>query len=166
MAVSVASLRGFLRTPQGRKMFRYSMVSVVSVGVSTAVLVFCSGILSWSAVVSNTVATAVATVPSYELNRKWAWGKTGRGHLFKEVVPFWTLSFIGWGFSTLCVWLVEGYAKDHHFSHVVRTGAVGITSIAAFGILWVIKFIIFNKVLFVHRPVPVDALDGRAGIPT
>jgi putative flippase GtrA len=166
MAVTTSALRDRLRTPEGQKLFRYSMVSVISVVVSTSVLLFCSGILSWSALVSNTVATAVATVPSYELNRKWAWGKTGKGHLLREVVPFWSLSFIGWGFSTICVVVVEHYAKSHHFSHLLRTGAVGITSIAAFGVLWVVKFIIFNKVLFVHRPVPIEALDGRAGLPT
>ena len=154
------------RTPVGRKLFRYSMVSIVSVAVSTSVLLFCSGVLSWSAWVSNTVATAVATVPSYELNRRWAWGKTGKGHLLKEVVPFWVLSFIGWGFSTICVAVMEHYAKSHHFSHLARTGSVGLTSIAAFGVLWIVKFIIINKVLFVHRTVPVEALDGRTGLPT
>lgn len=166
MAVSPAVLMERLRTPEGRKLFRYSMVSVISVCVSTAVLVFCNGVIGWSAWVSNTVATAVATVPSYELNRKWAWGKTGKGHMFKEVIPFWVLSFIGWGFSTICVDLMEHYAKSQHLSHLVRTGAVGVTAIAAFGVLWIVKFIIFNKVLFVHRPVPVEAFDGQAGFPT
>ncbi len=155
-----------LQTPEGQKLFRYSMVSVIAVCVSTVVLVFCSGVLGWSAVVSNTVATAVATIPSYELNRKWAWGKTGRGHLMKEVVPFWALSFTGWAFSTVCVDLVESFAKNQHYSHLVRTGAVTVTAIAAFGVLWIVKFVIFNKVLFVHRgPVP-EALDGRTGVPT
>jgi putative flippase GtrA len=166
MAMTSSVLLERLRTPVGRRLFRYSMVSVVAVAVSTSVLLFCSGVLSWSAWVSNTVATAVATVPSYELNRRWAWGKTGKGHLLKEVVPFWVLSFIGWGFSTICVDLMEHYAKSHHFSHLVRTGTVGLTSIGAFGVLWIVKFVIINKVLFVHRPVPVEALDGRTGLPT
>ncbi|MGH9077185.1 MAG: GtrA family protein [Acidimicrobiales bacterium] len=166
MSVSAGAFLDRLRTPDGQRLMRYSLVSVVSVGVSTLVLVFCSGVLSWSAVVSNTVATAVATIPSYELNRRWAWGKTGRGHLWKEVAPFWVLAFVGYAFSTVCVHFVEDFAKTQQYSHLIRTGLVGITSIAAFGVLWVIKFILFNKVLFAHRPLPGEAFDGRTGLPT
>ncbi len=166
MSMTPVAVLERLRTPDGQKLMRYSVVSVISVAVSTIVLLFCSGIIGWTAVVSNTVATGVATIPSYELNRRWAWGKSGRGHLWKEAVPFWVLSFVGWGFSTLCVHYAESFAKSHHYSHLVRTGMVGITSIAAFGILWIVKFVIFNKVLFAHRPMPAQALDGRAGIPT
>lgn len=166
MSMTPVALLEKLRTPDGQKLMRYSLVSVISVGVSTLVLVFCSGVLSWSAVVSNTVATAVATIPSYELNRKWAWGKTGRGHLWKEVTPFWVLAFIGYGFSTICVHFAEDFAMGHGYSHLTRTGLVGLTSIAAFGVLWIVKFVIFNKVLFAHRPMPSEAFDGRTGLPT
>ena len=39
--------------------------------------------------------------------------------------------------------------------------------LAAFGVLWVAKFVILNKVLFVHRPEQLpEALDGRTGLPT
>lgn len=155
-----------LQTPEGQKLFRYSMVSVIAVAVSTVVLVICSGLIGWSAVVSNTVATAVATIPSYELNRKWAWGKTGRGHLMKEVVPFWALSFISWAFSTVCVDVMEHFARHHHYSHFLRTGTVTVTAVAAFGVLWIVKFIIINKLLFVHGEKVPEALDGRTGVPT
>ncbi len=155
-----------LRTPEGQKLFRYSMASVVSVIVSLVCLLFFNGLIGWSAAWSSTVSTAIAAVPSYELNRKWAWGKTGRGHILKEVLPFWVLAFIGWGFSTLCVRWMETYAKHHHFSHLVRTGTVAVVYVGAFGVLWVAKFIIFNKVLFAHHPEDLSpALDGRTGLP-
>ena len=155
-----------LRTPDGQRLLKYSLVSVVALAVSTVVLLICSGLFSWSGVVSNTVATAVATVPSYELNRKWAWGKSGKGHVWKELVPFWVLSFIGWGFSTLCVDYADTFARTHHLAHLTRSGLLGLTSIVAYGLLWIGKFLILNKVLFVHRPVPAEALDGRTGLPT
>lgn len=140
-----------LRTPEGRKLWRYSLVSAMSVGISFVVIVFCSGVLSLSAVVSNTVATAVATIPNYALNRRWAWGKTGRSHIGKEIIPFWVLAFLGYGFSTVSVDYVEHFAKHEHYAHLVRTGLVGLTSVAAYGILWIAKFVIFNRLLFVHR---------------
>jgi putative flippase GtrA len=154
-----------LRSPTGVKLFRYSMASVVAVITSTVLFVIFDGAIGFSAVVSATLATAIAAIPSYELNRRWAWGKSGRSHLLKEVIPFWTLAFIGWAFSTFMVRLMEDYAKSHHFSHLLQTATVTLVYIGAFGVLWIAKFIIFNKVLFVHHleDLPPE-LDGRSGV--
>jgi putative flippase GtrA len=166
VATTLPGAFDLLRTPEGRKLFRYSMASVVSVAVSLVCLVIFNGLFGWSAWVSATLATAIAAIPSYELNRKWAWGKSGPGHLWKEVVPFWVLAFIGWGFSTLCVHLMESYAKHHHYSHVARTSVVAVVYVGSFGVLWIGKFILFNKVLFAHHPEDLPpALDGRTGVP-
>jgi putative flippase GtrA len=163
--VTISDLRDKLRGPEGRKLFRYSCASVVAVAVSVVCLVIFNGLIGLSAWVSSTLATAIATVPNYEMNRKWAWGKSGRSHLWKEVVPFWALAFLGWAFSTISVHVMEGYAHSHHFSHLASTASVTIVYVAAFGVLWVAKFIIFNKVLFAHHleDLPPE-LDGRSGI--
>jgi putative flippase GtrA len=140
-----------LRGPMGRKLFRYSMASVVAVTVSQICIIIFVGILNMEAVLANTLATLIAAVPSYEMNRKWAWGKTGRGHFWKEVVPFWGLALVGWAFSTVCVYFMQRYANHHHFSHVSKTFWVDVVNLSAFGVLWVAKFIIFNQVLFKHQ---------------
>ena len=89
-------LYDWLHTHEGRKIFRYTMVSVISTIVSLFVLAMVYGVLHvWTEVPSTVFANAVATFPSYWLNRKWAWGKGGRSHLWKEVVPFWTITAIG-----------------------------------------------------------------------
>src|SRR5579872_3668617 len=92
-----------LRGPGGRKLFRYSMASAVAVVISVVLLVIFNGLIGMSAWVSSTLATAIAAVPNYEMNRKWAWGKTGPSHLWKEVLPFWALAFLGWAVSTFSV---------------------------------------------------------------
>jgi putative flippase GtrA len=144
-------VRVLWRTPLGQKLFRYSMASVVAVILSTILIIFFDGLIGFSAVVSSTLATAIAAVPSYEMNRKWAWGKSGRSHLLKEVVPFWALAFVGWAFSTFAVKIMESEAKHHHLPHFWTTFWVTFVYISAFGVLWVAKFVIFNKLLFVHR---------------
>ena len=164
--MTISDLVGKLRSPAGQKLFRYSMASVVAVCVSLVLLVIFDGLIGWNAVVSSTLATSIAAVPSYEMNRKWAWGKTGRSHLWKEVVPFWGLALLGWVCSTVAVRYMEKYAKHHHFHHSLTTTTVAVVYVAAFGVLWVAKFIIFNKVLFAHHPQDLPpALDGRTGVP-
>ena len=73
----------------GRRMVPYSLVSLVSIVVSQAVLMAAFGMLHWARL-ANVVACAAGTVPSYYLNRSWAWGRRGRSHLWKQVVPFTT----------------------------------------------------------------------------
>jgi putative flippase GtrA len=155
-----------VRSPLGKKMFRYTMVSVISVIVAQIILFITFGILKlWSAKTCNIVAVAISGLPSYYLNRKWAWGKSGKSHFWREVAPFWTLAFIGLAFSTWAVDWAETQTAHWH-SHLQIAAIVNAASIGAFGVLWIGKFILFNKVMFVHHLEDLpEALDGRTGIP-
>jgi putative flippase GtrA len=137
------------RSPFGRKAFRYAMVSVVSVAVSQVCLFALYALAHWKARDASIAAGLVGGVPSYVLNRRWTWGKTGRSHLWREVVPFWVLAVVGLVFSTVVADLAEGWAHDLSDRRLVQALVVNGSSIAAFGTLWVGKFVIFNKLLFV-----------------
>ncbi len=150
--VSPRSLLERSRTPGGKKMVRYSVVSVISVMVSQVVLFIAQSF--WSARTSNIVAVCISAVPSYYLNRMWAWGKTGKSHLMKEIVPFWSLALLGLIFSTWAADYAETNAHHITGSDLGARLIVNFAALAAFGILWVGKFFIFNRVLFAHRPEP------------
>ena len=45
--------------------------------------------------IANVLATAVGAVPSFELNRRWVWQRTGRRSVRNELAPFWLLSLAG-----------------------------------------------------------------------
>ncbi|HXX89677.1 MAG TPA: GtrA family protein [Acidimicrobiales bacterium] len=140
------------QTPTGKKMFRYTMVSVVSTAVSLGVLFLVYGVLRlWSEVPSAIFANAVATVPSYYLNRKWAWGKSGKSHLWKEVVPFWAASFAGLLLSTVAAAMARDFSQEHQLHHFGSTVIVMTANFTAYGVLWIGKFLIFNR-LFRHHP--------------
>ncbi|HVM02521.1 MAG TPA: GtrA family protein [Acidimicrobiales bacterium] len=139
------------RTPGGQKAFRYMVVSAVSVGVSQVALFGAFAGLHWTARSSNLLAFVVGGVPSYWLNRRWTWGRTGRSHLLKEVAPFWALAFTGLAFSTWAAHAAERWALDVADSRLVQALIVNGSVIAAFGVLWIVKFFMFNKVLFVTK---------------
>lgn len=151
MATTLPGLREKFQTPLAQKLFRYSMASVVAVIVSNLLLLLFVGVIDMGEVLASTLATCISAVPSYEMNRKWAWGKSGKSHLTKEVLPFWGLALLGWGFSTLAVWWIGRVAKHDHFSHGVKTLAVLAVYFGAFGVLWVGKFVIFNSLMFVQH---------------
>jgi putative flippase GtrA len=134
-------------------MFRYTMVSVVSTTASLIVLFLVFGVLRlWSQVPSAVFANAVGTVPSYYLNRKWAWGKSGRSHLVKEVLPFWTASFAGVVLSTFAAIWARDFTTSHHLHHFGATVIVLAANVGAYGGQWIGKFLIFNRLFRHPRP--------------
>jgi cellulose synthase/poly-beta-1,6-N-acetylglucosamine synthase-like glycosyltransferase/putative flippase GtrA len=135
-----------------RKIVRYSLVSLISVAISQSVLVVAFGVLRWTASLSNIVACAVATLPSYYLNRTWAWGRRGASRLWSEVVPFWALAFLGLAFSTWAADFGSTLARRAAVSHQTATTIVMASALLAFGVLWIGKFAIFNVLLFAERP--------------
>lgn len=154
------------RTPTGRKTLRYTAVSVISVVVTLVTYLVIYGVLrlttpDWCQV----IATAVGTVPSYTLNRYWAWGMRGRSQWLREVVPFWVLAFVGLAFSVYAVDLASVVGRHLRFSHTAGTVLDEVFALASYGILWVGKFIIFNRFLFVDREEPGSGSRGGDGLP-
>jgi putative flippase GtrA len=131
------------------KLVRYGAVSVIATTTSLLVLGVLVGILAAPAACSNVVATAVGTAPSFELNRRWVWRRRGHRSLVSELVPFAVLSFAGLALSTLAVQLAASATND--WPRLWHTIAVEVANIGAFGSLWVLQFVLLDRVLFRRR---------------
>jgi putative flippase GtrA len=141
----------WLHTHEGRKIFRYTMVSVISTAVSALVILVVYGALHlWSEVPSTVFGNAVATVPSYWLNRKWAWGKGGRSHLVKEVLPFWLMAAFGIAFSIVGASVAHHIGQHYDLSHAELTLLVLVANFLSFAIFWVVKLLVFNRMFKVE----------------
>jgi putative flippase GtrA len=143
------------------RLIRYGTVSIVSTTTSLVVLGVLVGGFAAPAAWSNVLATAVGTVPSFELNRRWVWGRRGRRSLAAEVVPFCVLSFSGLVLSTLAVHVAAGATAN--WSRAAHTTAVELANVAAFGSLWIVQFVLLDRVLFRTRdakqPRPLGCAD-------
>lgn len=173
VTAKVAPMRGLLprlvhlwerrHTPPARKLIRYAMVSVISTAVSFCVLAFVFGVYPrWSEIPSTVFANAVATVPSYYLNRAWVWGKRGRSHLMKEVVPFWVMSAVGIFVSIFGAAVARHIGTVNHFSHLEQTIVVLTANVLSFGLFWVLKFLLYNRLFHVHPVAELDELVEEA----
>ena len=140
----LAKVADLARSHHGRKALKYSMVSVIAIGCSQAILVTCHAILGWDAVVSNVTAVTVSSVPSYLLNRAWVWGRKGEHDWLREVLPFWVFAFCGLGLSVVFVWLATKWSD--------ATIVVSFANLSAFGLLWVARYIILDQLLFNTLP--------------
>lgn len=57
------------------------------------------------------------------------------------------MSRTGMGFALFPTTLAKDFAAAHHLQHLAKTVLVVGANIAAFGIVWLLKFAIFNKLI-------------------
>lgn len=124
------------------KGMKYSAVSVVNVIVGQGLILFFHGIMHWGASRSNVAAVLLSAVPAYYLNRIWVWGVRGRSNWKTEVLPFWIFVAIGLVMSTAAVALASQVSNNRLVPNLA--------SIGAFGILWVLRFFVLDKMF--HTP--------------
>jgi putative flippase GtrA len=129
-----------------RRLLRYGSVSAISTVTSLVILGICVGAFNVPAIWANVVATAIGTIPSFELNRRWVWAQNGQRSIFKQVVPYSVFSFAGLIISTIAVHVASDATQGS--SRLVHTGAVELASIGAFGALWIIQFVLCDRIFF------------------
>ena len=138
-----------LRAEHGLKALRYCGVSVVNVTVGLSVLAICHGVLGWPAVGANLAAWMVGTAPAYLLSRAWVWQRSGPHRLGGEVLTFWVMALVGLALSSLAVAIIERMAD--------RTVLVAAGNLAAYGAVWIAKYVFLDRVMW-----PRAGGDGRA----
>jgi putative flippase GtrA len=145
------------KSHEGRKILRFTSVSAISTVVSFTSIAVLYGFhiikgVIWATVTGN----LIASVPSYWLNRTWTWGKHGRSHLTKEILPFWGMTGLGIGVSMVGAAWARHEVHTHHWAHLVNTALVAFTNLASFGLFWILKIIVFNRIFRVH---PLEEID-------
>lgn len=140
--MTTASFERFrdLQRAHGLRALKYASVSVVGIVVTQILLVLAYQGFNWGGAASNFFAVTGASVPAYILNRRWVWQKSGQHSLRREVLPFWGVSLLGLILSTVAVGVVTRWWD----SQLVLSG----TNIAAFGVLWVGKYMFLDKLMF------------------
>jgi putative flippase GtrA len=137
---------------RGYKAIKYTMVSIVGVCITQVLLLLLHGVLEWAAVAANVAAVSLCTGPVFYLNKHWVWGRSGKAHLRREVLPFWLFTIAGLILSTIAVAVVDDWSE----STLVVSGA----NMAGFGVLWVAKFLFLDAVLFGGAHTEEGALPG------
>jgi putative flippase GtrA len=143
------------------RLWRYASVSVVATGTSLTLLGLLVGVLGLPAGWANVVATAAGTVPSFELNRRWVWRRSGLPSLLAEVVPFAALSFAGLALSTCTVHVAGAWAAGRGWPALARTAVVMVANVGAYGTLWVLQFVILDRILFRSDQAPESSTSAE-----
>ena len=144
------------------RLVRYSAGSLVAVAVSGLTLTLLVGVARMSAGPAAVLAFLAGAIPNWILNRQWAWRQTGRVRFGRELVPYAAIVLATLAATAAASAAVDAATRDA--SHWVSVVAVDGAYIAATGLMFVVKFVLFDRLVFTqHRaapaPVAVDT-DG------
>jgi putative flippase GtrA len=128
-----------------QRLLRFGAVSVMNVTITQVLLQSFYRVTSLGAAWSNVLAVSLSAAPAFLVLRRWVWGKTCNHSVTREIVPFWTYTLLGLAISTAAVAGVE-----ERWESAI---AVSLANIAAFGVLWITKFVLLDRWLFADRSV-------------
>lgn len=151
---STAMVRRIIRK-HGQRVLRYAGVSVVGVTSGQLLLFVLFEVAGLRAVVANTLAVAISTIPSYLLNRAWVWGKSGTHSVTAEILPFWGMALLGLILSNILVHIAE----QRWDSWLLVNGA----NLLAFGSIWIVKYVVLDRVLF-RVDTPAASVDTAESV--
>ncbi len=157
--LSPSALYAHARSDAGRRAIRYVATSGIGVVLTQVLLALFLHGFHWRSGVSNVVAVSVVSIPAFLLNKYWVWGKRGKAHMRREVLPFWLFTIAGLAISTLLVVIVANLTKDPNVPELENGNkyAVQFANIAGFGVLWVLKYMFLDKIMFgAHHHTPYD----------
>jgi putative flippase GtrA len=149
-----ALINRVVRSPRVQKLLRYALTSGVATGISevTLLALYASGFLG--ATGSAVVANLAGTVPSYLLSRYWIWPEADRSGAARQMGLYWFTSVVSLVFSTAGTSLAGAHAPAGHTAHVIMVGSAYIGTVA---ILWVAKFVVYQRFIFSRAAVTETA---------
>lgn len=139
---SLPPLRLLLRSEQGRRFFRYCLVSGWNV-VFGQIVLFVVHLWVERPGLANVIAVVLGLGPAYLISRRFVWETTGSHDLTGEMLPFLGLTLLGTVASTVAV-EVAGAVTD------VRV-AVNIASLSAWFGVWVLKYVLLDRIIYRRR---------------
>lgn len=124
-----------------QRLLRYIGVTFVNVLVGQTLLYVFHAVVGWPGMAANALAVAVGSIPAYLLSRHYVWEQPRGGHsVGGEIAPFWILAFAGLALSTVTVGVVDGIFGG--------TLSVQLANASAFGALWIVKFLVLDRLLW------------------
>lgn len=139
------------RIRRGPAWIRFAAGSVVATVLSQIAFTVGFGMLDASAAVASVVAFFAGAVPNYVLSRAWAWGDRGVAARRAAVLPYLAVILATNLMAIGATTLADTWVRAHVASHGARTLLVDLAYLAAYGAMFVVKFLVFDGLVFADR---------------
>ncbi len=133
------------------KVTRYAIGSVVA--LLTSVVVFALLLGAGVGTTADSILAFIAgAVPNWILNRRWAWERTGEMDVAREVFGYALISVVALAASSAGTGWVDALVRQHlAHQQALRVMLVTLAYVAVQGLLFVAKFVAYDRWVFTDR---------------
>lgn len=162
-----------LRTPQSteaprrrtlssikRVFSRYTVGAAAATVVSVGTLSLVYGLHLLSARPASVAGWATGALTNYTLNRWWAWGRRGRPHPVRELLPYWAIVLTTMSVSAWATGVAGEIGARVFETHGPRVVFVSGVFLAVYGLMFVGKFLVLYFFVFAD-PARDEAKRGQ-----
>ena len=139
---------------------RYTLGSCVALATSIVVFALLY-VLNVGTTIDSVAAFVAGAVPNWILNRRWAWGVSGRISLGREVIGYVAVSLLALVLSSVATGWTHDQVGSIAPGHGIRVALVTLSYVAVQAILFVAKFIAYEHWVFYGRSRVRAALRSR-----
>jgi putative flippase GtrA len=159
--VASERLQSLRRSALAARITRYAVGSVFA--LLTSVVVFAVLYVMGVGTTACSICAFVAgAVPNWVLNRKWAWRMQGSVAWGREIIGYIAVSILALVASSAGTALAQNWVEDHvPPGHGIRVILVTGAYVAVQGILFVLKFLVYEHWVFSGRSRLRAALRSR-----
>jgi putative flippase GtrA len=129
---------------------RYTGASVVA-GVISEVVFVATYWFAAAPLVASLLAFVAGAIPNYLMNRYWAWQRRGSPDHKREVLPYAVIVVATALLAILVTTAADRWVRDHVAAHPLQVALVAIAFLATYGAMFVLKFVLFDRFIFVDR---------------
>ncbi|MPZ87263.1 MAG: hypothetical protein GEU81_04140 [Nitriliruptorales bacterium] len=137
--------------PLRRKLSRYTAGSVIAGLCSEVGFLLVYGTALADTRVASVVGFLAGAIPNYLLNRSWTWGRRGRPDVLREVVPYVAVVLASVVAAAAVTSFVDRHVGELTTSRPLQVALVTLAFGATYGLLFVGKFVVFDRLLFADR---------------
>jgi putative flippase GtrA len=142
---------------------RYALGSALATGVSAAVFALAYAVNAGPRV-SSIAAFASGAVINFMVGRFWAWRRRPFA-LGRNVVGYAVVALLTALAATAVTSATDWYARHGHLSEPRRALLVELSYFATYGAMFLVKFVLLDRVVFGRGRKPVELADVTAVAP-
>jgi putative flippase GtrA len=151
------------RRPLAVRFAKFTANSAVAAMISEATFVIVYGALDAGARLAGVVAFVAGAIPNWALNRRWTWRRRGRPRLGREVLPYIAVVISTAAAATALGGLADRWVRGLDASRSLQVALVAIAYLLPYGVVFLIKFLLFDRVVFSDQPLRSPAAESRVG---
>jgi putative flippase GtrA len=130
---------------------RFAAGSAIAMGCSQLAFLLAFGVFGASAAASGAVAFIVGAVPNFVIHRFWTWQRQGRAGMRRELTRYLGVITLNGLLATAVTAGTDRVVGAGIDDHTLRTMVLAVTFAASYGLLFVLKFTLLDRLVFAPR---------------